>query len=488
MVIKIKILAFLLFVSLLTSCDNATDIDQPGSLTSDVAFRNAEDLQDGLNDVYNGYNVDGEEIINAVFADNLKKGHAATVEYKDLYNHVLNSTSPIPIWDPRYLTIDHTNHVLNAYKDMEFDDTPEGQEEQSEADNVAGQLYAMRALSHFDLLKYYAESYTDTTKLGVPKMDEVLDNFDFQPTRASVGEIYNFIDKDLDKAKNLIQDDFNDNRYLTKDAIRAIQARINLFKENWGKAEDLADELLQTYPIASPEEYENVYKDESDVGVIWKRVAVQGDVALAALFYANSVNFDGHVIFDMSNDLFNALDENDIRYNVLLKDPNDPQGSEILGKNDPGNNLLINKFPGSSEGPLLNDAKVLTSGEMLLIKAEAEARQDKVDKASKSINKLLEHRYTDDDYETRNYDDKSGALKDILKQRRLELAYEGHRYLDIKRFSDALNIGIQRNAVDCQSYDADECNIAKDDYRLNALPIPQSELNANDEIQQNEGY
>ena len=77
------------------------------------------------------------------------------------------------------------------------------------------------------------------------------------------------------------------------------------------------------------------------------------------------------------------------------------------------------------------------------------------------------------------------AYDAVLKERRLELAFEGHRYLDIKRFKDRLNTGINRDPRDCAA--GGNCTMLPSDHRL-TLPIPQVELNANPTIVQNPGY
>ena len=61
------------------------------------------------------------------------------------------------------------------------------------------------------------------------------------------------------------------------------------------------------------------------------------------------------------------------------------------------------------------------------------------------------------------------TLNDILLERRLELAFEGHRTHDIKRL---------RGTVDGLNWD---------DKKL-VYPIPARELEANRNLQQNDGY
>jgi hypothetical protein len=82
---------------------------------------------------------------------------------------------------------------------------------------------------------------------------------------------------------------------------------------------------------------------------------------------------------------------------------------------------------------------------------------------------------------------KAAAWKAIMDERRYELCFEGHRYVDVKRLGGKANASITRDATD--DIITNDLTIPYNDYRF-TLPIPQSELNANGVIrsQQNPGY
>ena len=85
------------------------------------------------------------------------------------------------------------------------------------------------------------------------------------------------------------------------------------------------------------------------------------------------------------------------------------------------------------------------------------------------------------------YPNAQAAWADILFERRKELAFEGHRYLDIKRLAAlAGNQGITRDNTDDDILDQ-PLTLALSDYRF-TLPIPQLEVAGNVSIQQNPGY
>jgi hypothetical protein len=84
----------------------------------------------------------------------------------------------------------------------------------------------------------------------------------------------------------------------------------------------------------------------------------------------------------------------------------------------------------------------------------------------------------------------SGAalLEDIILERRKELAFEGHRYIDLKRLGTDAGVTItdrySQDAVNASALSPANINVT--DYRF-TLPIPQNELNVNPMLQ-NPGY
>jgi hypothetical protein len=123
----------------------------------------------------------------------------------------------------------------------------------------------------------------------------------------------------------------------------------------------------------------------------------------------------------------------------------------------------------------------------LLILAEAQARQGNFAGAATSIQTLRTARYAAGTAPAAPvFANQNAALTVILEERRKELAFEGHRYLDLKRIGAELGIGIQRLASDAATFAA-PAELAPNDHRF-TFPIPTSELNANSVITQNPGY
>ncbi|HLV51207.1 MAG TPA: RagB/SusD family nutrient uptake outer membrane protein, partial [Flavobacterium sp.] len=78
------------------------------------------------------------------------------------------------------------------------------------------------------------------------------------------------------------------------------------------------------------------------------------------------------------------------------------------------------------------------------------------------------------------------AYARILEERRVEFAFEGYRYLDMKRLGErAGSPGFVRDPQDCVTTGA--CQLEPTSTRL-TLPIPRSEMISNPNMVQNPGY
>ena len=78
------------------------------------------------------------------------------------------------------------------------------------------------------------------------------------------------------------------------------------------------------------------------------------------------------------------------------------------------------------------------------------------------------------------------AWRDLLNERRKELCFEGHRYLDLKRLGALANVSIDRSIED-DIIPGAELTLPITDHRF-TFPIPNSEIIANSNMVQNPGY
>ena len=171
------------------------------------------------------------------------------------------------------------------------------------------------------------------------------------------------------------------------------------------------------------------------------------------------------------------------RENILVFHPTTFDGLHDCHVSNYYNNIY--KYFGRAAGNAnVVDVKALRTAEVLLSRAEAYARLNKNTEALADLNTLRKQRYSDYVAGTETGAD---LLTAILLQRRLELAFEGSRFFDLKR----LGLGVTRSSFGDKSDGTGINNVTKalpaGDIHFQ-LPFPQSEINANPNIVQNPGY
>ncbi|MBL4745579.1 MAG: RagB/SusD family nutrient uptake outer membrane protein [Flavobacteriaceae bacterium] len=456
----ILILASAFITLTFQSCEDQLDIDPNSSLIAGTAFKNVDDLQNALNSSYARLNTRAITF-NSIFTDNTKLGKDNGGQETQLHSLILdesNGTSAV-LWNSRYAIINKTARIIEASKIIDITGS------ESRVNHILGQSYALRAFAHFELFQYFTPDYLNKEGLAVPAVNTII-TIENLP-RNTVAEVIALIETDLAKAISLLDTSETNNKYITLDFITALKARLYITTGDYGIALSNANSLIAKYPLANRTQYENMYLDSDNTEVIFKVARVTGDNRIG-----NTWHFSGGGPFiEMSNSLYNTLEVDDIRRNVLFNEA-DSNPDENLHK--------INKYPGTAE-EFLSDYKVFRVSEMYLIKAEVEIR-NKDYAASKITLKSLKDARFPTPTATGTYSAVADGLTYVLAERRIELAYEGHRYLDLKRFGK----GLVRDDKDCSGLN-DACSISSDDRRF-TLPIPLSEMNANTLMTQNPGY
>lgn len=497
---KYKLLTLFIVGVIMVNCDNAIDINQPGRLGAEEAFQDVSDLEAGLLGVYREFDTTTEIQFNSVFTDELSIGadNGGQGIGNGEYGFILNPGSDAvqATWVNYNSALNAINRVIEASNLIE----PNGSEEQKAYNDVLGQCYALRAYANFQLLSYFSTDYTDENALAgilfdyVPSVDDLL-------PRNTNGEIYDFIEEDLKNAITLIADQSNPT-FVSKDFVTALRARMAIYRNDYPSANNYTTSLLRKYGLADREEYKEMFLDKDNTEIIFKLERTIGDLYdgqgstgsgfaggwVGAIYAFVDGTIDGSPYYEIGHSLFRLLDEEDVRYEINVNSTSkiDPDYEAGVTTNDI-DILVVGKYFGN-EQPLLNDLKVFRSSEMLLIKAEAMAGMQKLNGPSESVAALLKQ-LRDARYSSPQvlpvFNSEKEAYQAILEERRIELAFEGHRWKDLKRLGVKAEVGIKRDPIDCEINGA--CSLPADDYRF-TMPIPLVELNANPNIEQNPGY
>lgn len=459
-----KYLILIGLITTLISCEDQLDRTPDDTLISETAYKTVADLADGVNGIYTNYNPNVVIDINEIYTDNARIGKDNGGQKLSILNQILNTqTNSGGIWISSYGTANDCNRIIEA---AEIITVEEG--EQQQLDNLLAQAYGLRALMHYRVLVYYGEDLTNPEALGVPYQEEVLTGGNL--TRLTTQQTVDKITEDLNTANSLLSDGFNDKFSVTKDFVSFVKARLALVTEDWPGVISNTNDLIADYPLANQQQYLDMFAGDTDqTEVIFAYDNVNGynrSIAGEFIFTGTGGNFIG-----MARGLYDELvAANDVRFAVNYDT-----------ESDFPDEITINKYP-SGGGTYVNDFKLMRISEAYLMRAEAYARDGgQFQQAAEAVQAVRNARSGANDTASA-YSSLSNAINDIKLERRLELCFEGHRYLDIKRYKNIVNEGINRDSRDCDGNIP--CNVPVNDRRW-VFPIPQAETNGNADIQQN---
>ncbi len=529
---KLLLLSIVAF-GFITSCEDAYKIVQDGELNDDVAVQSVDDMQAYLNGVYTHISTGSEIAFTAIFTDECGTGAGSGGQNFDTHRFQLTAANGYAegMWYGHYEAINRANRLLRAAAII----VP-APEEEAAYNSIVAQARAIRAFCHFELLSYFSTDMKDDNALGVILMDRVPGTLEDLP-RSTNGEVYALINSDLDFAAANLADDLT-YKFMTKNLVNAIRARMNLYRGNYALAQQYAQEVIDNSglsltpatPVAAPaptnpnysivvasnpltagsptaawntafygaattNPYRKMFADLNQGEIIFAldRPATGGWENIAGNFSTNTTNVSGSPFFEVGRNLFNAFRAvpGDVR-----RYANVDNTSKINQNYDTDPNyissdiLIIDKYPGKGSQPLRNDLKVYRLSEMYMILAECYARSGNLNGATAStawaVKKIRDARNFLGAQPLLVYADATEALKDVLLERRKEFSFEGHRYVDLRRLGVELNVSIDRNATDDEVAGL-PTTLSNTDYRF-TMPIPTAEINANGVIQQNPGY
>lgn len=461
------LLAILLFVA--SSCKkDFLDRDPYGGLPTSEAITNVDDMETALNGVYAGLrspNLYGRTIplFGDLFADNVYISTTNSNRYLDFFqvNMTVNNGNAQGVWEGAYNVILNANNVINS----ELSGT-------EQIDQLRGEALALRALMYFELARHFARPYTvDPNGLGVPLILEY-DPF-VKPRRATLQEVYARIEEDLTEAIGLMTLP-RSSGYFTHYAAKALLARVHQYQGEWASALALAEDVIQNsdyqlLPLNRVQGYwaSNTARTdglETLFEVVNDLVGNAGNDALA--YFYDQVGYGDALA---SEALYRAYSPTDVRRSLIL--PFSPIRE---------NARVVNKYPNSTQ-PDKDEVKIIRMSEVYLIAAEAAYHTGNEALALDYLNAVALER----DADFGGYASSGTALlEDILLERRKELAFEGHRYWDLARYNqDVVREDLADNYLGVPL-------VIPADYFRRVFPIPQSELDANPSIrdQQNQGY
>jgi hypothetical protein len=317
--------------------------------------------------------------------------------------------------------------------------------EGAEKNQILGEAHALRALHLHNLTKFWGDVPMPLVSPG--SVEEAS-----QITRTPAAEVYAQIRSDLAQAETLVTES-DDATRVTTGFVDALQARVALYEEDYGTAVAEADEVLgQGYGLAS--DFTTLFDPQgTDTPEDILKVIFTAEQFMWHGFYYTSSELGGEGTVGPSQKLIDLFDPADVRGTWSISGDTEGEASGL-------------KFPTTIGA---EDFHVIRLAEVLLIKAEALARQNDLVGAVDAYNPVrvragLPPHTLGDEVTTQ-----TDVLAAIDLERQFELAFEGDRWPDLVRTGRAVEVmGIPQ---------------------FQALyPIPQTERDVAPGITQNPGY
>ncbi len=349
-------------------------------------------------------------------------------------------------------------------------------------DNAKAEALAVRALVYFDICRAYSKTFenasaTDSTVAYITSTDATV-----LPTKEPLKPFYAKVVADLTQALPLIAANNGTGR-LNKAAVSGLLSRVYLYMGDFPNCIASSSAALGTTPVLPGiADFPRIWTDETTNGVLFKVVNTTLD----------NNNAQGVNYFQVTGGLIRS--EYVVEYNFRqMFQASDVRSAAYIQTSLFGGvqqNHVVkyrSKVTGGAAGVAgVVDYKVLRTAEVLLNRAEAYQRSGNDVAALADLNLLKANRYTG----FTNITGLTGAalLAEIIKERRLELAFEGDRFWDLKRRNQPVQRdGTKGDRADGTgvSYLFTTLNVG--DYRFQ-LPFPSAEVNFNTNFKQNPGY
>lgn len=331
-----------------------------------------------------------------------------------------------------YLIIARANQILASIDEIEFEDN-------TMKDNIKGQAYFLRALSYFDLVQFFG---------SVPlHLVPVTGREDAALPLTPADGIYEQILGDVGEAINLLplKSDQEAGR-ATRGSAQMLLTNVYMVQENWSGAETVLIDLIGSDEYDLLGDYESVFdqNNKNSVESIFEVQFLEGTEGFASSFqYAwLPMPLDADQVAEISGvglsqaanqegfniptpDLLESYEDGDLRKTVSV------DSIEVEGTFFP----YIDKFWQPHSTPQITGANwpVYRFSEALLFMAEAVNEQGRPGDAEPFLNEVRDRAGLD----LLNGLSQAEMRQAIMDERRVELAFENKRWLDLVRTGSA---------------------------------------------------
>ncbi len=339
-----------------------------------------------------------------------------------------------------------------------------------------GEAKFVRAYAYFNLVRLFGD---------VPLVDRVLSPLDKVTsfTRIATDKVYNLIISDLETAIINLDDSFKDRA--SKAAAEGMLAKVFLTLKRYGEAQNLLESIMDpARGFALESDFKDIFYNEGNDEIIFSIGFVEGSNDDSQNFSAEWLNAVGRTsgvnyVTEDARTVLDALGGNRAAFSYRL-DPTQALQYQVVKYLPNGDTSLGIPVTSSDPTSAGNDWIVLRYADVLLMHVEAILGASNSTTNANAISSFQQIR------------NRAGLTtpvtaitkQELLDERRVELAFENHRFFDLVRMGEALEVLTTFSSTNGLQFTGTDL----------LLPIPQREINLSPEdasgklLKQNPGY
>lgn len=436
---------FLCLTVLMTvSCSKQLETTSTDNIDASEALKTSDDVKAALIGAYVDFG-DADFYGGRIFLEGDLLADVSEVNWSGTYQGITQiNNKAIPVdnsfvqdaWLAGYQAINDANNVLEHIQVVLPTDSGE----------VSGGAKFIRGASYFEMVKMFAKAWNDgspSTNEGVPLVLTPTTNITnaSKVKRNTVAEVYGQVIADLKDAEAKLPE--TNGFYATSGAAAAMLARVYLQQGDYANAAQAATRAIDKSGATLTENYADAFvagNTKEDIFAV--QVTPTSGFQGFNEFYSSSQRGD----IQINQEHLDLYEEGDERKELFYSDA----GSDYTGKFE----------------ELYGNVHTIRVAEMYLIRAESNFRLGtSVGATPASDIHTIRNRAGLPDIQAGDL-----TLDKILKERKLELAFEGFALDDAKRLEQDIS-----------------ANIAWNSPKL-VFPIPNREIVVNPNLTQNEGY
>ena len=487
MKLKYNLIAIALRGFSFSSCSDFLEQNPQTDLSENDFYKTADDILSAVNgvysslqegDIYGNWYVFGE-----IPSDNTRNQLSGSVttqnEFDQFYIDTQNSMIA-NFWKAAYKVINRTNTVLGRIDGIEINTEL--------ANRYKLECKFIRALMYFNLVRVYGDVPLVLKEISISESYDIL--------REPKENVYNQIIADLKEAQDLpVSYSTAEDGRATQGAAKALLANVYMTLHKYAEAETILAEIINSGRYSLLENtpgslnidgYKNVFSPvnhNSEEG-IFEIQFLKGGYGEGSN-YANNFapensgtnvvavgGTGGNNIPEM--DIYNAYEEGDLRrdFSMSLGYYDNRKNNEWV------ESRYVCKFMDVpyQNNDASNNYPVIRYADVILMYAEALNQNGKTAEACKYLNMTRRRGFGYQTTETSPVDlqttDKAQFALMVEQERRVELAFENHRWFDLIRTGRAVEV------MKSKGFSLNETNLI--------CPIPQKQIDVNPKLTQND--